>query len=132
MILSPTWRGRGEFLGQVKCLRGRVGNFQASFTVLLQPLKELLTKCADDRHTSIKSLRIKHNERTLFISGIGKKTLEELGIKEDDVLEITIIQSTPTEATSNKQRKQPSPKGKKKKRNNKKKIKRAIRRDQYK
>ena len=53
MILSPTWRGRGEFLGQVKRLRGRVGNFQASFTVLLQPLEELLTE-----HLSLKEVFI--------------------------------------------------------------------------
>ena len=57
MILSPTWRGRGEFLGQVKRLRGRVGNFQASFTVLLQPLEELLTE-----HVSF--MEVFHLERT--------------------------------------------------------------------
>jgi len=88
------------------------------------PFKQLLAKCADDRHTSIKSLRIKHNERTLFISGIGKKTLLELGIQDYDTIEVTILQTT-NETTSNEPLKQPSPKGKNKKRNNKKKHKKS-------
>ena len=50
-------RHSGEFLGQVKSLRWRVGNFQASFTVLLQPLKELLTE-----HVSF--MEVFHFERT--------------------------------------------------------------------
>ena len=86
------------------------------------PFKELLTEyiqislCA-----SIKSLRIKHNERTLFVSSIGKKTPLDLGIADFDTLEITFIQSTPTEEPP----KQPSPKGKKKNNNNKKKHKKS-------
>jgi len=79
------------------------------------PLKKFLTMYADERDTSVKSLRVKYKEKTLFISGIGKKTPLDLGIKEDDVLEITIMQSTATEAIANDQPKQPSPRGKNKK-----------------
>jgi len=82
------------------------------------PFKEFLTDIAADLTTSIKSLRIKHNGKTLFISSIGKKTPLDLGIKEDDVLEITIIKSTQTETTK-EQPKQSSPKGKSNKKHKK-------------
>jgi len=104
------------------------GNETERYTVPCDAqFKEPLTRYADDRHTSIKSLRIKHNERTLFISGIGKKTLEELGIQDYDTIEVTILQTT-NETTSNEPLKQPSPKGKNKKRNNKKKHKKSNKR----
>jgi len=70
------------------------------------PLKELLTKYAEDRGTSIKSLRIKHNERTLFLSSIGKKTPEELSIEGGDTFQITIIQSTTIETSTKEELKQ--------------------------
>jgi len=84
------------------------------------PLKELLVDYATEMNVSIKSLRIKHNGTTLFLSSIGKKVPFDLGIEEDDVLEITIMQSTQTETTANEQPKQSSPKGKKKKKKHKK------------
>jgi len=83
------------------------------------PLKQLLTKYAINRNTSMKSLRIKHNDKTIFISSIGKKTPDELGINDNDVIEVTIIQSTPTEMSTNEQSKQKTPKGKNKKKNKK-------------
>jgi len=84
------------------------------------PLKELLVDYATEMNVSIKSLRIKHNGTTLFLSSIGKKTPLDLGIEEDGVLEITIMQSTQTETTANEQPKQQSPKGKKKNKKHKK------------
>jgi len=84
------------------------------------PFKELPTKYAANRGTSIKSLRIKHNDGTLFISSIGKKTPEQLSIADNDIIEVTIIQSTPTEASAKEQPKQSSPKGKKKNKKHKK------------
>ena len=70
------------------------------------PLKQLLTRYADDKVTSVKSFRIKHNDRTLFLSSIGKKTPEELGIEGGDTFEITIIQTTPTETSTKEELKQ--------------------------
>ena len=106
------------------------GNDTERYTVERDaPFKELLAKYAANRGTSIKSLRIKHNERTLFISSIGKKTPRELVIKDNDVLEITIVQSISTETSANEQPKQQSPKGKKntkKKRHKKSKKKRVV------
>ena len=95
------------------------GNERERYTVQRDaPFKELLTKYMYRIYVcSIKSLRITHNERTLFVSSIGKKTPLDLGITDFDTLEITIIQSTPTEEPP----KQPSSKGKKKKNNNNKK-----------
>jgi len=88
-----------------------------------EPLKQLLIDYAIDQNTSVKSLRIKHRNKTLFLSSIGKKSPLELGIKDDDILDITII-STPTEPIS-EQSKQSSLKGKNKKKNNKKKHKKS-------
>jgi len=88
-----------------------------------RPIKLFLTKYAEDRDISVKSLRVKYKDKTLFISSIGKKTPLDLGIKEDDILEITIMQLQ-TETTK-EQPKQSSPKGKNKKNNNKKKHKKS-------
>ena len=88
-----------------------------------ETLKPFLIDYANDRCTSIKSLRIKHNDRTLFLSSIGKKTPDQLGMKEDDIVEITIIQSTPTEATVEQQKPKQQSKGKKKKNKKHKKSK---------
>jgi len=90
-----------------------------------RPIKNFLAMYADNRCTSVKSLRVKYKDKTLFISGIGKKTPLDLGIKEDDVLEITIIQSTltPSEPITNEQSKQQSPTSKKKKNKKHKKSK---------
>ena len=85
-----------------------------------EPLKHFITRYADENGTSIKSLRIKHNDRTLFISGIGKKTPEDLSINEDDILDIAIM-STATEATVE----QPKQKSKGKKNTKKKKHKKS-------
>jgi len=90
-----------------------------------RPIKHFLARYADNRCTSVKSLRVKYKDKTLFISGIGKKTPLDLGMKEDDVLEITIIQSTltPSEPITNEQSKQQSPTSKKKKNKKHKKSK---------
>ena len=82
------------------------------------PLKHFLARYAEDRDISVKSLRVKYNGKTLFISSIGKKTPLDLGMEEDDVLEITIMQSTSTETTK-EQPKQSSPKGKSNKKHKK-------------
>ena len=96
------------------------GNDTERYTVPYNaPFKELLMRYADDRHTSVKSLRIKHNGMTIFLSSIGRKTSREVGINDNDTIEVTILQTT-NETTSNEQPKQsPSPKGKKNKRNKK-------------
>jgi len=120
-----------EDTDEVMSIKILVGNTtERAVAVSASPFKDFLANYADERETSIKSLRIKHNERTLFISSIGKKTPLDLGIKEDDVLEITIIQSTltPSEPITNEQSKQQS-KGKKntkKKKHKKSKKKRVV------
>ena len=93
----------------------------------IRPFKDFLTNYAADKDASVKSIRVKHNDKTLFLSGIGKKTPEELGINEGDILVITIMQSTPTKTTTKKEPKQQSSKGKnnKKKKHKKSKKKRA-------
>ena len=84
------------------------------------PFKELLTNYAADKGTSIKSLRIKHNGKLLFLSSIGNKFPLDLGIKDDDTLGITIIQSTQTEISTKEEPKQHNnKKGKNNKKNKK-------------
>ena len=93
------------------------------------PIKALLTKYAADRDTSVKSLRIKTNGKLLFLSSIGKKTPLDLGINDNDILEITIMQSTPTITTTKEEPEQQSPKGKNKnksKKHKKNKKKRPV------
>ena len=90
------------------------------------PLKQLLMNYADDRDTSIKSLRIKHNDRTLFLSSIGKKTPEELNIEDGDELEITIMQTKQTESTSEQPKQQTKGKNKNKKKHKQNKKKRVV------
>jgi len=106
-----------------------VGNTtERAVAVSASPFKDFLANYADERETSIKSLRIKHNERTLFISSIGKKTPLDLGIKEDDMLEIAIILSTSNEKPTKEQPKQHNTKkgkNKKKKKHKKSNKKRA-------
>ena len=80
--------------------------------------KELLTKYAEDKDTSIKSLRIKHNDRMIFLSSMGKETPRAFGIQDYDTLKITIMQSTPTETSTKEEPKQQS-KGRNKKKNKK-------------
>ena len=111
----------------IQCKEGN--NSQRAVATSDEPLKEFLSKYAHDRYTSIKSLRIKYKDKPLFLSSIGKKTPRELGIKDNDVLEITIMQTTPAETTSKEKPDQPSPKGKKntkKKRHKKSKKKRPV------
>jgi len=107
--------------------RCRDGNDMLRRVVALSvaPLTRFLTNYAYDIRTSIKSLRIKHNDKTLFLSSIGKKTPLDLGMKDDDILDITII-STPSETTNEQPKQQSSPKGKKKKKHKKSKKKRPV------
>ena len=73
-------------------IRCRDGNDMLRRVVKLDvPLKHFFANYAADRDTSIKSLRIKQNDRTLFLSSIGQKTPLDLSMKDDDILDITII-----------------------------------------
>jgi len=81
--------------------------------------KDLLTRYAADRGTSIKSLRIKHCGNTIFLSSIGKNTPGVYMIMEDSTIEVTITQSTTIETTTKEQQPKQQSKGKKKKKNKK-------------
>ena len=85
------------------------------------PFKDLLTKYTTSRGLSIKSIRIKHKGKMIFLSSIGQKAPHVFRIMDNDTIEVTIIQSSPTEAATIEQSKQQSsPKGKKKKKKHKK------------
>ncbi|KAL9179151.1 hypothetical protein ACHAXT_000193 [Thalassiosira profunda] len=72
------------------------------------PLKFILMVWAQDRNVSVKSLRIEHNGRTIFMSSIGKKTPEALGLEDDDVIKISVMHQAPP-ATAPKEEPQRKP-----------------------
>jgi len=84
------------------------------------PFKDLLTKYTTSRGLSIKSLRIKHKGKMIFLSSIGQKAPHVFSIMDNDTIEVTILQSTPSDTATNEQSKQQSsPKSKNKKKNKK-------------
>jgi len=130
MMMKYLMMNQPEDSGEFVSIKFVYGTETERYTVSsYAPFKELLTRYADNKGTSVKSLRIKHKNRLLFLSNIGKKTPEELGIRmHGDTLDIGLAQSPPTETTTNEQSKQQSsPKGKnsKKKKHKKSKKKRA-------
>ena len=95
-----------------------------------QPLQGYLRAYAMRNKTTVKSFRLKYNDRTIFLSSIRDKTPRQLGMT-GGTLEVTFIQSTAEEEQSSKPKSQPSnkkSKGKKKKhkRSNKKKAMRLA------
>ena len=64
---------------------------------------QFLTEYAADRNASVKSLRIEHNGRTVFLSTIGKKAPGALGLKDDDIIKLSFIQCLPAEITPREQ-----------------------------
>ena len=88
--------------------------------------KELITKYTTSRGLSIKSLRIKHKNKMIFLSSVGKKTPYDLGITENDILDITIMQSISTETTNDQPKQSSSPRGKKKNKKHKKSKKKRV------
>jgi len=120
IMMAYLKRDRPDDADEFMFVRFVCGSDTERYTVSYNaPFKELLMRYADDRYTSVKSLRIKHNDTTIFLSSIGRKTPRELDINDNDTIEVTILQTT-NETTSNEQPKQsPSPKGKNKKKNKK-------------
>ncbi|KAL9179124.1 hypothetical protein ACHAXT_000166, partial [Thalassiosira profunda] len=85
-----------------------------------QPLKDVLARYALLRGVSVKSLRIELGGRPAFLSAIGKKSLEALGLKDDEMVKVTVMQSSPPE-TNRKEELQRKPQRQKSKGKGKKK-----------
>lgn len=52
-------------------------------------LKALFNQYAEERGVSLRSLRFSYDDKTLFLSSIGQKTPNELGIKNSDMIVVT-------------------------------------------
>eukprot|EP00571_Detonula_confervacea_P009215 CAMPEP_0172320536 /NCGR_PEP_ID=MMETSP1058-20130122/40741_1 /TAXON_ID=83371 /ORGANISM="Detonula confervacea, Strain CCMP 353" /LENGTH=519 /DNA_ID=CAMNT_0013035817 /DNA_START=64 /DNA_END=1623 /DNA_ORIENTATION=- len=52
-------------------------------------LKSLFNKYAEDRNISLRQLRFSYEGRTLFLSSVGSKTPQDLGIKHLDSISVT-------------------------------------------
>lgn len=63
-------------------------------------LKSLFVKYAEDRNLSLRQLRFSYEGRTLFLSSVGSKTPQDLGIKHLDSIFVTDNASTPEEESS--------------------------------
>jgi DNA-nicking Smr family endonuclease len=52
-------------------------------------LKALFNQYAEERGVSLRSLRFSYDDKTLFLSSVGQKTPNDLGIKDSDVIVVT-------------------------------------------
>jgi hypothetical protein len=94
-------------------------------------LKALFNEYAEKRGISLRSLRFSHAGDTLFLSSAGRKTPEQLGMRDQDIIMVHDTSSTPqstpqgSNASVNKRGK-PKQKSKKHKKRNKKKRHEVI------
>ena len=62
-------------------------------------MKNLVSQFAETTGVSLRSLRFSYPGRgTIFLSSVGKKSLDEMGIQDNDVIEVTSLVSKPTPA----------------------------------
>ena len=54
------------------------------------PLKALFKQYAEDRGMSLRQLRFSHKGRTLFLSTVGHKAPQDLGIGHRDDVVVTV------------------------------------------
>ncbi|KAL9179006.1 hypothetical protein ACHAXT_011979 [Thalassiosira profunda] len=85
-----------------------------------RPLKDVLAKYAQQRGTAVTSLRIELKGRPVFLSTIGKKSPTDLGLKDGEIVKVTVLQTAPPETAPTEelqrkpQRQKSKGKGKKK------------------
>jgi DNA-nicking Smr family endonuclease len=65
-------------------------------------LKALFNQYADERGVSLRSLRFSYDDKTLFLSSIGQKTPNDLGIKSRDMIVVTEQKQEAPESTNSK------------------------------
>ena len=58
-------------------------------------MKSLFNEYADERGISLRSVRLTYDGGTLFLSSVGKKTPQELGMKDLDVIHVRNLCSQP-------------------------------------
>jgi len=73
-------------------------------------LKPVISNYAEERGVSLRSLRFSYNGKTLFLSQIGKKTPEELGMQDDDVIVVHDTNSSALQPPQETRSKGPSQK----------------------
>jgi len=81
-------------------------------------MKNLFSQFAEASGVSLRSQRFSRRGSTLFLSSVGKKSLDQMGLQDNDVIEVTSLISEPTPAP------QPVPSPPRKKAGGKKKTQR--------
>ena len=75
-------------------------------------LKSLFNTYADESGESLRALRFSYNGSTLFLSSLGQKTAQDLGMQDSDVISIFNNSSAKTEEPDSQQKKQSKKKNK--------------------
>lgn len=63
-------------------------------------LKALFNRYAEERGVSLRSLRFSYDDKTIFLSSIGQKTPNDLGIKDSDLIVVTEQKQETTSSSS--------------------------------
>ena len=64
-----------------------VSSFRALHSMLLKWLCKAYSK---DKNVSLKSIRFSFDGKLLFLSSVGKKKLEDLGLKDGSVIQVSL------------------------------------------
>ena len=57
-------------------------------------MKNLVSQFAETSGASLRSLRFSYHGSTLFLSSVGKKSLDQMGLQDNDVIEVTSLKSS--------------------------------------
>ena len=94
------------------------GNDRHVFSILSSStLKEVFTEYSEKRGVSLRSLRFSSDDKTLFLSQVGKRTLEEIGMTDQNVIVVhDLIKQDKKDINGSNNQKEPPSQGKKKQR----------------
>ena len=56
-------------------------------------MKNVVGKFADTTGVSLRNLRFSYRQSTLFLSSVGKKSIDQIGLQDNDVIEVTSLAS---------------------------------------
>jgi DNA-nicking Smr family endonuclease len=97
------------------------------------PLKSVFNEYADNNSVSLKSLRFSYAGKTLFLSTAGRKSPNELGMLDNDMIEVhNSVQETTVPSTGDNDKQNTNQQSKKKKQKKSKKTKTKSKNGSYK
>jgi DNA-nicking Smr family endonuclease len=87
-------KGLDQSCIQITMLRTETGHSTAMSIRVSHTLKTLFIKYSQDQNVSLRSLRFSFDGKTLFLSSASKKTPEQLGIRNHDVIRVSSASSS--------------------------------------